>query len=119
MDQCAPGWLGIPRNDREDLLAEVVRLAVADAVDVTEFVLALRLRSRDFAQRRVVKDDVGRHTPAARNFQSQDAQLLEQVAIDALPSFGLDAGAFRLAVLVALRLLEAQGEACRQLRRRL
>src|SRR6478735_9032493 len=69
------GSLGIPGHDREDLLAEVVRLAVADAVDMTEFVLALRLRPRDFAQRGVVKDDVGRHTPAARNFQPQDTQL--------------------------------------------
>src|SRR5882724_10862242 len=60
----------------EDRLAQVVGLARADAVDVAHGLDAGGLEPREFAQARVVEDDVRRHVPLAREAQAQRAQRL-------------------------------------------
>src|SRR3569832_2694199 len=66
------GWrdLRASGDDGEDELSEIFRLAVADAVDVAQFVLGLWLRSGDLAQGGVVEDDVRRDAAAARDLHA-------------------------------------------------
>src|SRR6188474_2474976 len=61
---------GCVANDRENLVAEFFRLAGADPVDVPQCVARRRLDARKLAERRVMKDDVRRHTAIARELQT-------------------------------------------------
>src|SRR3954451_2856885 len=65
---------------REERLAELRGLPLADAVDVAQRLGSGRLEPGHLAQRRVVEDDVGRHPTSPGDLQPQGAQVLEQDA---------------------------------------
>src|SRR5687768_16379337 len=60
-------WRLRARDDPQERIAEVRGLAFADAVDVPERLERPGLDARELAQRRVVKDDVWRHSARPRD----------------------------------------------------
>ena len=79
------------RDGIQELLAEVLGLARADAGHVQQRRQRARPGLGHLAQRAVVEDDVGRHAAAAGDLEAQRAERVEQLAIDAFPRLALDA----------------------------
>src|SRR4051812_14766152 len=65
----------------DELFAEAGGFACADAVDAAELVHGARLDAGEFAQRRVVEDDVRRDVALAREAQAHGAQAIEQILV--------------------------------------
>src|SRR6266852_4279586 len=68
-------------HERDQLVAVMFELLVADAGDATELRECRRTRRRDAVDRGVVQHDIGRHTALARHFRTPGPERGEQGGI--------------------------------------
>ena len=75
----------MPRDRRQDEIAEILGLAGPHPIDVSQGLATDGFQSRQFPQGRIVEDHVGWDPALASNAQTKCPQSLEEVAIHAIP----------------------------------